>query len=64
MRNAALFGHLHGYFTGENAHRRLKSLPLLWARISKALSGLSIGEGLSAIFDRLRKPPERSSGLP
>ncbi|MBL6778414.1 MAG: TerB family tellurite resistance protein [Paracoccaceae bacterium] len=35
----------------------------LWARISKALSGLSIGEGLSAIFDRLRKPPERSIGF-
>ena len=35
----------------------------LWARISKALSGLSIGEGLSAIFDRLRQPPERSIGF-
>ena len=35
----------------------------LWARISKALSSLSIGEGLSAIFDRLRQPPERSIGF-
>ena len=35
----------------------------LWARISKVLSGLSIGEGLAAIFDRLRQPPERSIGF-
>ena len=35
----------------------------LWARISKVLSALSIGEGLSAIFDRLRQPPERSIGF-
>lgn len=35
----------------------------LWARISKVLSGLSIGEGLAAIFDRLRHPPERSIGF-
>ena len=35
----------------------------LWARISKVLSGLSIGESLAAIFDRLRQPPERSIGF-
>ena len=35
----------------------------LWARISKVLSGLSIGEGLAVIFNRLREPPERSIGF-
>ena len=35
----------------------------LWTRISEVLSGLSIGEGLAAIFDRLRQPPERSIGF-
>lgn len=32
----------------------------LWARISDALAALSAGEGLTAVFDRLRAPPERS----
>ena len=32
----------------------------LWARISDAIAALSAGEGLAAIFDRLRAPPERS----
>lgn len=32
----------------------------LWTRISEALSALASGEGLSAVFDRLRSPPERS----
>ncbi|MGX9356708.1 TerB family tellurite resistance protein [Roseobacteraceae bacterium S113] len=32
----------------------------LWARISDALSALTSGEGLSAVFERLRTPPERS----
>ncbi|MFL4471998.1 TerB family tellurite resistance protein [Tateyamaria armeniaca] len=32
----------------------------LWTRISDALAALSAGEGLTAIFDRLRAPPERS----
>ena len=32
----------------------------LWSRISAALSGLASGEPLSAVFDRLRTPPERS----
>ncbi len=32
----------------------------IWQRISDALSALAKGEGLSAIFDRLRTPPERS----
>ncbi|MCZ4351081.1 molecular chaperone DjiA [Roseovarius aestuarii] len=32
----------------------------LWTRISEALSALASGEGLSAVFDRLRTSPERS----
>lgn len=32
----------------------------VWTRISEALSALASGEGLSAVFDRLRSPPERS----
>lgn len=32
----------------------------IWLRISEALSALTAGEGLSAVFDRLRSPPERS----
>lgn len=32
----------------------------LWSRIADAIAALSAGEGLSAIFDRLRTPPERS----
>lgn len=32
----------------------------LWSRISEALKALQSGEGLSAVFDRLRTPPERS----
>lgn len=32
----------------------------IWSRISEALSALTSGEGLSAVFDRLRTPPERS----
>ncbi|SLN64416.1 DnaJ-like protein DjlA [Roseovarius litorisediminis] len=32
----------------------------IWTRISEALSALTSGEGLSAVFDRLRTPPERS----
>ncbi|MEO9650692.1 MAG: molecular chaperone DjiA [Roseobacter sp.] len=32
----------------------------IWSRISDALSALSAGEGLSAVFDKLRSPPERS----
>ena len=32
----------------------------IWSRISEALSALASGEGLSAVFDRLRTPPERS----
>jgi DnaJ like chaperone protein len=35
----------------------------IWARISEALSALTKGEGLSAVFDRLRAPPERSVGF-
>lgn len=32
----------------------------IWSRITEALSALTAGEGLSAVFDRLRSPPERS----
>lgn len=32
----------------------------LWSRISDALAALSAGEGLAAVFDKLRAPPERS----
>jgi DnaJ like chaperone protein len=32
----------------------------LWTRITEAIAALTKGEGLSAVFDRLRAPPERS----
>ncbi|MEO0389130.1 MAG: molecular chaperone DjiA [Pseudomonadota bacterium] len=32
----------------------------IWNRIAEALQALRAGEGLSAIFDRLKSPPERS----
>ena len=32
----------------------------IWTRIGQALAALANGEGLSAVFDRLRTPPERS----
>ncbi|WP_226779443.1 molecular chaperone DjiA [Oceaniglobus trochenteri] len=32
----------------------------IWSRIAAAISALASGEGLSALFDRLRAPPERS----
>jgi len=32
----------------------------IWTRISEALGALRKGESLSAVFDRLRAPPERS----
>ncbi len=32
----------------------------IWTRITEAVSALTKGEGLSAVFDRLRSPPERS----
>ncbi|PKP74343.1 MAG: molecular chaperone DjlA [Alphaproteobacteria bacterium HGW-Alphaproteobacteria-6] len=32
----------------------------LWTRITEAITALTKGEGLSAVFDRLRAPPERS----
>jgi len=32
----------------------------IWSRIIEVLSALAHGEGLSAIFERLRTPPERS----
>ncbi|MEM6940479.1 MAG: molecular chaperone DjiA [Pseudomonadota bacterium] len=32
----------------------------IWSRISEALAALTSGEGLAAVFDRLRNPPERS----
>jgi DnaJ like chaperone protein len=35
----------------------------IWTRIADAISALAQGEGLSAVFDRLRAPPERSVGF-
>ncbi len=35
----------------------------LWTRISEALSALTSGEGLDAVFDKLRKPPELTVGF-
>ena len=32
----------------------------LWTRITEALTALAKGEGLSAVFDKLRAPPERT----
>lgn len=32
----------------------------LWTRISAAISALASGEGLSAVFDKLRAPPDRT----
>ncbi len=32
----------------------------IWSRIAEALSALTQGESLTAVFDRLRAPPERS----
>ena len=32
----------------------------IWQRIANALAALASGEGLAAVFDRLRAPPERS----
>jgi len=32
----------------------------IWTRISEALQALAKGESLTAVFDRLRSPPERS----
>jgi DnaJ like chaperone protein len=32
----------------------------IWTRIADALSALAKGEGLSAVFEKLRTPPERS----
>jgi DnaJ like chaperone protein len=32
----------------------------IWTRIADALAALAAGEGLSAVFDKLRAPPERS----
>ncbi len=35
----------------------------IWTRIADALGALAAGEGLGAVFDRLRAPPERSVGF-
>jgi len=32
----------------------------IWTRISDAVSALTAGQPLSAVFDRLRSPPQRS----
>ena len=35
----------------------------IWIRISDALAALAQGEGLSAVFEKLRTPPERTIGF-
>jgi DnaJ like chaperone protein len=35
----------------------------IWKRISDALAALAQGEGLSAVFEKLRTPPERTLGF-
>ena len=35
----------------------------IWTRISDALAALAKGEGLAAVFDRLKTPPEKSVGF-
>jgi len=35
----------------------------IWIRITEALAALTSGEGLSAVFDKLRSAPERSVGF-
>ena len=35
----------------------------IWKRISDALAALAHGEGLSAVFEKLRTPPERTIGF-
>ncbi len=35
----------------------------IWTRIAEALAALRAGEGLSAVFERLRTPPDRTVGF-
>ncbi|MEL7465752.1 MAG: DnaJ family molecular chaperone [Pseudomonadota bacterium] len=35
----------------------------IWQRIGEAISALAAGESLSAVFDKLRTPPEKSVGF-
>ena len=35
----------------------------IWTRITAALGALAKGEGLSAVFEKLRSPPEKSVGF-
>ena len=35
----------------------------IWKRITEALAALAQGEGLSAVFEKLRNPPERTIGF-
>lgn len=49
------------HFTTDSIHTARYAAPMsLWSRISDALAALAKGEGLAAVFDRLRAPPERS----
>ena len=45
--------------TSPNASDKVRRMSI-WTRITEALSALTSGEGLAAVFDRLRSPPERS----
>ncbi|WP_425098920.1 TerB family tellurite resistance protein [Tropicibacter sp. S64] len=35
----------------------------IWSRITQALASLAAGEGLAAVFEKLRTPPERTVGF-
>lgn len=35
----------------------------IWSRISEAIAALTAGEGLAAVFDKLRTPPEQRVGF-
>ena len=35
----------------------------IWSRIADALAALATGEGLSALFEKLRTPPEQTVGF-
>ena len=35
----------------------------IWTRISEALAALAKGEGLSAVFEQLKTPPEKTIGF-
>lgn len=52
-----------GNATGAGAVDRYGAPMSIWSRIADALAALRNGEGLSAVFEKLRNPPERSVGF-